>query len=198
MVKMKKQKKAETAYLQGLSGDFQATVTLTETLSPYPGNSRQHSENQIMELVGSITEFGFTNPILVDEDWTILAGHGRWMAAKEMGLPEVPVVIVSHLTPTQKKAYVIADNQLALNATWDMDILKEEIDALLNDDFDVDVLGFDDLEGMLAEPEAPAVKHVEFDVTDRNLLMLEFETEADLEKMFGEMKKRGVECKIMD
>ena len=116
----------------------------TGDLIPYINNSRTHSEQQIQQVASSIKEFGFTNPILVDEDNGIIAGHGRLLAAQKLGLDEVPTITLEGLTEAQRKAYVIADNQLALNADWDIDALKVEVDRLTELDFDLDLLGFDD------------------------------------------------------
>lgn len=123
-------------------------------LIPYAANSRTHSDVQVTQIAASIREFGFTNPILVNGENTIIAGHGRLMAAKKLGLDEVPVISLDHLSKAQQKALVIADNQLALNAGWDIDMLKVEIEGLQLEDFDLDLLGFDDkfLDGLL-EPE---------------------------------------------
>ena len=113
-------------------------------LIPYVNNSRTHSDEQVMQVASSIKEFGFTNPILIDDDGGIIAGHGRLMAAKKLGLVEVPCIRLGHLSEAQRKAYVIADNQLALNSGWDLDTLKLEIDRLGELDFDIELLGFDD------------------------------------------------------
>ena len=103
----------------------------TEELKPYENNPRQHSEAQLDRLVRSIKEFGFTNPVLVDDDCNVIAGHGRLMAAELMGLSKVPTIALGHLTADQRRAYVIADNQLALNSTWDDDVLQSELQALV-------------------------------------------------------------------
>jgi len=113
-------------------------------LIPYVNNSRTHSDEQVTQVASSIKEFGFTNPILIDGDGGIIAGHGRLMAAKKLGLVEVPCIRLGHLSEAQRKAYVIADNQLALNSGWDLDTLKLEIDRLGELDFDIELLGFDD------------------------------------------------------
>jgi DNA modification methylase len=125
-----------------------------EALIPYAANSRTHSDAQVAQIAASIKEFGWTNPILIDGDNTIIAGHGRLMAARKLAMEKVPVICIDHLTKAQQRALVIADNQLAMNAGWDMDMLKAEIEGLKLDDFDVDLLGFDDkfLDGLL-EPE---------------------------------------------
>ena len=118
----------------------------TEELIPYARNARTHSENQVNQIAASITEFGFTNPILVDGAKGIIAGHGRLMAAKKLGLTEVPVVILDHLSEAQKRAYIIADNKLAENAGWDEEILANELADLKDLDFDLDLIGFEDQE----------------------------------------------------
>ncbi len=115
-----------------------------DDLIPYANNSRTHSEEQTNQVASSIKEFGFTNPILIDDQGGIIAGHGRVLAAKKLGLKELPCVELVGLTESQKKAYVIADNQLALNSGWDLDKLKLEIDTLSDMDFNLDLLGFDD------------------------------------------------------
>jgi len=128
----------------------------TAELIPYVNNSRTHSETQVQQVAASIKEFGFTNPILIDEAGGIIAGHGRLMAAQLLSLDEVPTIRLEGLTEAQRKAYVIADNQLALNSGWDLDKLKVEVEGLEGLDFDLDLLGFDDdfLDGLLLpEPE---------------------------------------------
>jgi len=125
-----------------------------EDLIPYVNNSRKHSDEQVAQIAASIKEFGWTNPILIDGDKGIIAGHGRLMAARKLKMAEVPVIEISHLTETQKKALVIADNKLALNADWDLDLLTIELDELLADGFDLELLGFDKNElDKLLEPE---------------------------------------------
>ena len=116
----------------------------TSELIPYVNNSRTHSDDQVNQIAASINEFGFTNPILIDDKGSIIAGHGRVMAAKKLKLESVPCIELKDLTEAQKKAYVIADNQLALNAGWDLDVLKLELEHLQEIDFDIDLLGFDD------------------------------------------------------
>jgi len=120
------------------------TTRKTSVLIPYVNNSRTHSDEQVTQVASSIREFGFTNPVLIDEENGVIAGHGRLMAAKKLGIENVPCIILAGLSEAQKKAYVIADNQLALNSGWDMDMLKLEIESLEEMDFDIDLLGFDD------------------------------------------------------
>ena len=115
-----------------------------ERLQPYEKNARVHSKEQVGQIAASIVEFGFLNPILVDSNDGIVAGHGRLSAAKELALDEVPVVVLDHLTESQKKAYILVDNKLAENATWNEALLQEEIVSLNLQDFDISVLGWDE------------------------------------------------------
>ena len=112
------------------------------SLRPYPGNARTHSKRQIRQIADSIERFGFTNPILISDDNEIIAGHGRVLAAKELGMACVPTVRLSHLSAEERKAYVLADNKLAQNAGWDAEILAVELQALIDIDFDVTLTGF--------------------------------------------------------
>jgi DNA modification methylase len=124
--------------------DFPAykKARLTE-LIPYARNARTHTDAQVAQIAASIREFGFTNPILVDGDRGVIAGHGRLLAARKLGMTEVPIIELSHLTPAQKRAYVLADNRLALSAGWDQDLLRIEFSALQSDGFDLNLTGFD-------------------------------------------------------
>jgi len=122
-------------------------------LIPYINNSRTHSDAQVAQIAASIREFGWTNPILIDGENGIIAGHGRLKAAMLLNMEEVPVIELSHLSETQKKAYIIADNKLAMNAGWDMELLKLEISELEDKDFNIELLGFDPSELQLDEPD---------------------------------------------
>lgn len=115
-------------------------------LVPYVNNARTHSAEQIMKLRSSIREFGFINPVIIDSDYNVIAGHGRIMAAKEEGLKEVPCVLVDYLTESQKKAYILADNRMAMDAGWDEELLRIEIESLQADGFDIGFTGFDENE----------------------------------------------------
>ncbi len=125
-----------------------------DALIPYARNSRTHSDAQVAQIAASIREFGFTNPVLVDDQAGIIAGHGRVMAAQKLGLADVPTITLAGLSETQRRAYVIADNKLALNAGWDEDMLRVEIDALKGEDYDLSLLGFDaaELDKLMDEP----------------------------------------------
>ena len=128
----------------------------TGDLIPYVNNSRTHSEAQVQQVAASIKEFGFTNPILIDESDGIIAGHGRLLAAQKLKLDEVPTITLKGLTEAQRKAYVIADNQLALNSGWDYEALRIEVDRIAELDFDISLLGFDDdfLDDLLIDGDA--------------------------------------------
>ncbi len=112
-------------------------------LIPYARNARTHSDEQIAQIAGSIKEFGFNNPVLIDKDNGVMAGHGRLAAARKLGLKEVPCIRLEHLTETQRKAYILADNKIAMNSTWDRDLLKLELEELHQDDFKMELVGFD-------------------------------------------------------
>jgi ParB-like chromosome segregation protein Spo0J len=141
----------------------------TGELVPYVNNSRTHSEQQVQQVAASIKEFGFTNPILIDHDGGIIAGHGRLQAAQLLSLDEVPTITLEGLTEAQRKAYVIADNKLALNAGWNDELLKVEIEALTDLDFNLDILGWDVLPDF--------VDDIDYSILD----------DEDLEDELGEM-----------
>jgi len=123
----------------------------TAELIPYARNARTHSQEQVEQIAASITEFGFTNPVLIDENDGIIAGHGRVMAAGFLQMDEVPTITLTGLSETQKRAYIIADNKLALNAGWDLDMLRLELQELGELDFNIDIIGFnqDELDKIL-------------------------------------------------
>ena len=129
-----------------------------EQLKMYPQNSRTHSTAQIQQIAASIREFGFVNPILIGTDDVIIAGHARWQAARQLEMAEVPVIVLEHLSEAQRRALTIADNSLAANAGWDEELLRQELAALAEQDFDLNLLGFDDqdlAQLLAAQDEAP-------------------------------------------
>lgn len=136
-------------------------------LVPYVNNARTHSPEQITKLRSSLREFGFINPVIIDRDYGIIAGHGRILAAKEEGITEVPCVFVDYLTEAQKKAYIIADNRFAQDAGWDEELLRIEIESLRGADFDVSLTGFetDEIADLFAGDKESDVKDDEFDLT---------------------------------
>ncbi len=142
----------------------------TDKLIPYVNNARTHSAEQINKLRASLREFGFINPVIIDRDYNVIAGHGRIAAAKAEGIEEIPCVFADHLTEAQKKAYILADNRMALDAGWDEEMLKVEIEALQAEDIDISLTGFD-------EKELASL----FD-TDTNAQEDDFDVDAELEK----------------
>ncbi|MEO8036752.1 MAG: ParB/Srx family N-terminal domain-containing protein [Acidobacteriota bacterium] len=136
--------------------DLQVETWPIERLIPSARNARLHSAAQVAQIAGSIAEFGFNNPVLVGPDGDIIAGHARVLAARKLAYSEVPVIVLSHLTENQKRAFMLADNRLALNATWDLEMLRVELEALGEQDFDLKLTGFDERElADLVAREAP-------------------------------------------
>jgi ParB-like chromosome segregation protein Spo0J len=142
----------------------------TESLIPYARNSRTHSDAQVDKIAASIKEFGFLNPVIVDGESGIVAGHGRVMAAKKLGMKELPVIEASHLTDAQRRAYVIADNRLALDAGWDDEMLRVEFDDLEGQGFDLSLTGF---EGFEISPEEIDYSVLDGDSIDNKLEEME-------------------------
>ena len=175
-----------------------------DQLIPYARNPRTHSDAQVAQIAASIRAFGFNNPILVDTKAGIIAGHGRLLAARKLRLKEVPVIVLDHLSETQKRAYIIADNQLALNAGWDDEMLRIELAALQEDDFDINLVGFDDVElarllaaqdatpGLTDEDAVPEVPETPTSGTgdlwilgDHKLLVGDATIDADVRRLMG-------------
>lgn len=126
----------------------------TAKLVPYARNARTHSEAQVAQIAASIREFGFTNPVLIDGKGGIIAGHGRVLAARKIGLTVVPCVRLAHLSEVQKRAYLIADNKIALNAGWDENLLDAELDELMALGVDMQAIGFDDTDEIDTEQDS--------------------------------------------
>ncbi|HEL0588889.1 TPA: site-specific DNA-methyltransferase [Streptococcus equi subsp. zooepidemicus] len=137
-------------------------------LIPYVNNARTHSQEQVNKLRSSLREFGFVNPVIIDQDKNVIAGHGRLMAAKEEGITEVPCVLVDYLTEAQKKAYILADNRYAQDAGWDEELLRLEIEALEGMDFDVSLTGFneDEISDLFAGADTSDTQDDDFDLSD--------------------------------
>jgi ParB-like chromosome segregation protein Spo0J len=170
-------------------------------LTPYPNNARSHSDDQVNQIAASINEFGFLNPVLIDSKKQIMAGHGRVMAAKKLGIEEVPVVIIDHLNEAQKSAYIIADNQIALNADWDLDKLRIEIEHLKEVDFDIFLLGFDDksvgklLDDKLDQDDKKMIERE--DSIEYNLIVT-CKNEMEQNVLYGELISRGYCVRITE
>jgi len=163
-----------------------------DDLIPYSNNARTHNEAQVAQIAASITEFGWTNPIIVDHENVILAGHGRILAARKLNLDKVPTLIVTDMTDAQKRAYILADNKLALNAGWDLELLSVEIERLsIDDEFDLSLTGFnpEDLQALNMEPdEIEEIEDVNEscnfivkcdDIAQREILKTELGTKSD-------------------
>ena len=176
--------------------DLEIVYRKTSELIPYVMNSRTHDEAQVAQIASSIKEFGFNNPIALDEDNGVIAGHGRLLAALKLGLSQVPTICLSHLNERQKRAYVIADNKIALNAGWDAATLKLELEALDADE--LALTGFSELEinsWLGEEDEDSEPKSVSDE--PRNLIMVELTSERECENLFTELQDRGFNCKVM-
>ena len=176
---------------------YQHEIRQVSELKPYAKNSRTHSAEQITQISKSIEEFGFTNPVLIDEAGGIIAGHCRVTAANDLGMDEVPCVVLSGLTEAQKKAYVIADNSIALNSEWDLDLLRVEVDALEALDFDIDLLGIGDdiFGGIMADGGHQEEKDLS-DSADTFEVIIECASEGDQERAYQHTKTGGFPCRI--
>jgi len=169
-------------------------------LIPYARNSRTHSDEQVAQIAASIKEFGWTNPILTDGDNGLIAGHGRLMAARKLGHSEVPTIELTGLSEAQKKAYIIADNKLALNAGWDDEMLKLEVKELGDMDFDLSLLGFDDIELANLFDENPD-EDEEKDLKEESYnevfnIIIECKDESEQEKIFNRLDSEGYKCRV--
>lgn len=181
---------------------LEITYRQINELNWHENNARTHSKEQIEQIINSINEFGWTNPVLIDENDVIIAGHGRLEAAIKLGINEVPCIILSGLSETQKRAYLIADNQLALNAGWDISILQAEIEDLKLNDFDIDLLGLSesDLDKIFPN-ECSSINHDNF-LPDKSLevkiiVEIEVKSEIEQEQLYNEMKDRGYVCRLL-
>ena len=183
-------------------------------LIPYARNSRTHSEAQVKQIAASIREFGFNSPILISTGNDIVAGHGRALAAEKLGLELVPTIELGHLSDTQRRAYVIADNRLAENAGWDSQMLAIEIDEIAGCGFDMDLLGFENFRELEAEivdnrklenviegdieefePDLPD-ENAEKKIDAKLVLTVTCENDDQLEELFQELNERGYKVKI--
>lgn len=174
----------------------------TDRLIPYENNARTHSDAQIEKIQASLREFGFVNPVIVDKDFGIIAGHCRVEAAKREGIKEIPCVIVEHLTEAQKKAYILADNRLALDAGWDFDILSDELEDLKTLDFGLDIIGFssDELNFGDAGEEDPSdgdSSSSGFSYHEQYGVIVLCNDEQEQEKVYNALSEGGYNCKVV-
>jgi ParB-like chromosome segregation protein Spo0J len=168
----------------------------TADLIPYARNTRTHSPEQVAQIAGSIREFGFTNPILIDGENGIIAGHGRVMAASKLGLAKVPCIRLAHLTDTHKRAYIIADNKLALNAGWDEEMLGLELADLRELDFNLGLVGFTEEElGDLGKEEENVIPN---DVTISSCfeVIAECQHEEEQSMVYNLLNEKGIKCRL--
>lgn len=173
----------------------------TADLIPYARNARTHNEPQVAQIAASIREFGFINPVIIDGKNGIIAGHGRVLAAQKLKMESVPCIEVSHLSEAQKRAYIIADNKLGLNADWDYEMLKIELDQLKEDNFDVSLVGFDDDElNKLFDDPTDDLEEEEFGANDDGefLVIIECVDEIEQESLYRELSGRGIKVRVME
>jgi len=178
--------------------EYKYSIKQISDLIPYINNSRTHSDEQVNQIASSIKEFGFTNPVLIDEQGGLIAGHGRVLAARKLGLANIPSITLEGLTEAQKKAYIIADNQLPLNAGWDLDKLKLEIDTLKEMDFDIDLLRFDDdfLDRLLSDRASQDSILKDESYSEVFNIVVECVDELDQESIYHDLVKKGYKCQV--
>ena len=169
------------------------------SIVPYARNSRTHSDEQVAQIASSIKEWGFTNPILVDIDGEIIAGHGRLLAAQKLGLDEVPCITAVGWSEAQKKAYVIADNKLALNAGWDESLLKVEFKELGDFNFDLELTGFslDELADLFDDQQKEDELPDQEDYNETFEVAVECDGEEEQEKIYNQLTGDGYKCRIL-
>jgi ParB-like chromosome segregation protein Spo0J len=173
-------------------------VRLVSELVPYARNSRTHSPQQVDKIAASIREFGFLNPIITDGRNGIVAGHGRVLAAQKLGLDKLPCIDAAHLTEAQRRAYVIADNRLALDAGWDNELLKVELQDLDAQGFDLSLTGFElgEMAALFDEPAEPADPKDLSGSAERFEVIIECADEAEQERAYNLAQSGGFECRI--
>ena len=175
-------------------------------IKPYENNARLHSSIQINQIMQSIKEFGFTNPLIIDTEYNLIAGHGRLEALKQLNkidfkdnpILNVSCIQVKDLSDTQKRALCLADNQIALNSTWDNEKLQDELEKLANENFNFDYLGFDDsvFDGFI-DDEANDDKGHDKHLKENFTLCIECNNESELQKLYDDFKDKGYKCKII-
>lgn len=189
--------------------DYQYTKINIDKINPYDKNARTHSTKQLEQIMNSIKQYGFTNPLLIDENNNLIAGHGRLEAVKQLNrvdfknnpLMELPAIIIEGLSEADKKALIIADNQIALNAGWDYEILSQELNELADISYDLDLLAFDNIDELLSydlddiDENVKELKEVE--INQKYELLIKCKNESELERAYNENIERGYECKVL-
>lgn len=170
-----------------------------DKLIPYVNNARTHSDAQVDQIASSIREFGFRSPVLVGKDNTIIAGHGRVLAAKKLGLKKVPYIDCSDMTEVQTKAYILADNRIALNAGWDEQMLALEVQGLAVSDIDLELMGFTDkeLERFLQNAEDEVGAHDDVDMGESYEIIIECISEYEQRTLLERLTNEGLKCKSL-
>ena len=191
-----------------MSKEYQYTKINIDEIKPYERNARIHSSKQIKQIMEAIKAFGFTNPLLIDDENNLIAGHGRLEAVKQLNIidfkdkpiKELPAIIITGLSEADKKALIIADNKIAENASWDYDLLQAEFQELEAINYDLDLMGFDNLDEILGadidvEQETKEIKEVE--INQKYELLIKCKDEKELEKVYNENIEKGYECKVL-
>ena len=191
-----------------MSKDYQYTKINIDEIKPYERNARIHSSKQIKQIMEAIKAFGFTNPLLIDDEKNLIAGHGRLEAVKQLNIidfkdkpiKELPAIIITGLSEADKKALIIADNKIAENASWDYDLLQAEFQELEAINYDLDLLAFDNvdelLSGVINESESEnELKEVE--INRKYELLIKCKNESELEQAYNENVEKGYECKVL-
>jgi len=170
-----------------------------ESLIPYARNARTHSDEQVAQIAASIKEWGWTTPVLVDETGQIIAGHGRVMAARKLGIEEIPVMVASGWTEAQRRAYVLADNKIALNSGWDMDLLKVELQDIGEMSFDLDKIGFsvEEMTSFFVETENENNIPEQKELKNTFEVAIECENEMQQEDIFNRLTQEGYKCRVL-
>lgn len=168
------------------------TYKLIRELKPYKKNAKKHPPKQIEQIAESIKEFGFTQPVLIDKDGYVVAGHGRILGAKKLNIKEVPTVCLSDLTQEQIKAYRLADNKLN-ESEWDISLLDEELEELMNSDIDMELFGFEEEDELTEEA---TIEKVSFEVDKAKKITVKGLTEIEANKLYTELTERGYEVKL--
>ena len=161
-------------------------------LKPYKKNAKKHSKEQVEQIANSIKEFGFTQPVIIDKNNCVVAGHGRILGAKKAGLKQVPTVMLEDLTEEQIKAYRLVDNKLN-ESDWDFSLLDEELE-ILSEDIDMELFGFDT--DMSDEDLEKALKEVKFKVKEKHLVIVACKTEEETKTLQDKLKKKGYDCQV--
>lgn len=163
-------------------------------LKPYERNAKIHSEEQVKKIADSIKEFGFVNPVLIDRDYNIIAGHGRVMAAESLGLDTVPCLYVEGLTDEQRRAYILADNRLGELAEWNMDIVNAELLELDGEGFDISLTGFD-IDAEIAPPKER--EDLSDEITEEYQIVIDCKDEIEQENLYNKLTGEGYECRVL-